>query len=138
MFLYVEGETDEACLRGWARALHKTQEFAGLAGLLDKVAFHYLKGGNADEMISLADRHFKACRFLSDDPCRLLVLDRNDGKWQARVGKDEQLLVWTKRHIESYLLVPEAWVRAVKAAADSQFELRGPTAMQAVRSFFLE
>lgn len=81
LLLYVEGETDEACLRGWARALAKTPEFAGLEGIMDRVAFHHLKGGSADEMLDLADRHFKACRFLSKDPRRLLVLDRNDGKW---------------------------------------------------------
>lgn len=134
LFLYVEGETDQACLRGWAAALASTPEFAGLTGAMDRVAFHYLKGGSADEMLSLADRHFKACRFLSEDPRRLLVLDRNDGKWQARVGKDDQLLVWSKRHIESYLLVPEAWERAVS----SQFGLWGLTAAGVVAGFFKE
>ena len=138
LLLYVEGETDEACLRGWARALAKTPQFAALDGIMDRVAFHYLKGGSAEEMLDLADKHFRACRFLSDDPRRVLVMDRNDGKWQARIGKDDQLLVWTKRHIESYLLVPNAWERAAKAAADSQFELAGPRATQAVRDFFNE
>lgn len=138
LLLYVEGETDEACLRGWARALARTSQFARLDAAMERVAFHCLRGGSADEMLNLADRHFRACRFLGEDPRRLLVLDRNDGKWQARAGKDEQLLVWTKRHIESYLLVPDAWVRAAQAAADSQFALAKSGATQAVRDFFNE
>jgi hypothetical protein len=138
LFFYIEGKSDEDCLRGWARALAKTQEFGGLAGNMDRVAFHYLKGGSSGDMLDAADRHFKACKFLSENPRRLVVLDRNEGKWQARVGKDEHLLVWTKRHIESYLLVPGAWARAVKTAADNQFALRGPLAVQVVRDFFNE
>jgi hypothetical protein len=131
LLLYVEGETDEACLRGWARALD-------LAKNMHRVAFVFLKGGSAREMLEFADRHFTACRFLGEEPRRLLVLDRNDGKWQPRAGKDENLLVWTKRHVEAYLLVPEAWVRAVHVAAQGQFSLAEPEATKLVRDFFAE
>lgn len=54
------------------------------------------------------------------------------------MGKDDQLLIWTKRHIESYLLVPDAWVRAAQVAAEGQFALAAPGATQAVRDFFNE
>jgi len=138
LLLYVEGETDEACLRGWARALVNDPTFARLGEAMDRVAFVPLKGGSPEEMLARADRHFKACRFLSQEPRRLLVLDRNDGKWQARMESDEQLLVWRKRHIESYLLVPDAWIRAAEAAAERQFALAGPAAVNVARAFFAE
>jgi hypothetical protein len=138
LLLYIEGETDEACLRGWACALADDPAFVRLGEAMSRVAFVTLRGGSAEEMLTLADRHFKACRFLSDAPRRLLILDRNDGKWQAQMGRDEQLLVWSKRHIESYLLVPAAWVRAAEAAAESQFSLARPCAAKAVADFFTE
>lgn len=138
LLLYVEGETDEACFHGWSRALSSDPAFARLGEAMDRVAFIPLKGGSAKEMLEQADRHFKACRFLGQDPIRLLVLDRNDGKWQARTKTDEQLLVWSKQHIESYLLVPDAWVRAVEEAAERQFALARQRGVDAVSSFFAE
>lgn len=138
LLLYVEGETDEECLRAWSRALAATPAFSRMEEVMDRVAFVFLRGGSAQDMLDHADRHFKACRFLSQNPKRLLILDRNEGKWQARARTDEQLFVWNKRHIESYLLVPHAWVRAVEAAAESQFALAKQKGVETVNSFFTE
>ncbi len=67
-----------------------------------------------------------------------MVLDRNDGKWQARVAQDSNLLVWSKRHIESYLLVPAAWKLAAVRAAEQAFDLATPALVNAVDNFFKE
>ena len=138
LMLYVEGETDAECLRGWARALAKVASFSGLAKFAELVGFHFLKGGSPEEMLEAADRHFQACRFLSPPARRLLVLDRNDGKWQSRIGRDEQLCVWNKRHIESYLLAPAAWRRAAEAGAPPQWELASVGLARTVADFFAE
>jgi hypothetical protein len=138
LIIYVEGETDEECLRGWAEALDSDSEFTSLKESMKGVAFVYLSGGSAKEMLEQADRHFLGCKLLSESAQRLMVLDRNEGKWQARIAQDASLLVWNKRHIESYLLVPSAWKRAAMRAAEQTFELATPALMTAVDAFFQE
>ena len=66
------------------------------------------------------------------------MLDRNDGKWQNRVVHDPLLIVWRKKHIESYLLVPSAWKRAVARAAEQTFALATAALENAVDTFFQE
>ena len=138
LIVYVEGETDEKCLRGWAEALGSNHEFASLAECLKSVAFVYLSGGSAETMIEQADQHFRGCKLLSETAQRLLVLDRNDGKWQNRVAHDPLLKVWRKKHVESYLLVPAAWKRAVSRAAEQTFALAAAALENTVDAFFQE
>ena len=138
VFVYVEGETDEELLRGWAKALAEDSAFKTLSQDMQRVAFVALKGGSADEMLQFADKHFRGCKLLGDGAERVLVLDRNDGKWLRRAEQDPNLLVWRKRHVESYLLVPEAWERAARAAADNQFPIVAGAAAGTVRNFFKE
>ncbi len=138
LILYVEGETDEKCLRGWAEALAVDPAFASLKESMKSVAFVYLSGGSAESMLEQADRHFRGCKLLSETAQRLLVLDRNDGKWQNRVLRDPLLIVWRKKHIESYLLVPSAWKRAVSRAAEQTFALATAALENAVDEFFQE
>jgi predicted ATPase len=138
LIIYVEGETDEECMRGWAEALADDASFTALRESMKGVAFVHLSGGSAKEMLEKADRHFAGCKLLSESAQRLMVLDRNDGKWQARRAQDSSLFVWSKRHIESYLLVPSAWKRAAQLAAEQNFELATPALMNAVDTFFKE
>ena len=138
VFVYVEGETDEELLRGWAEALGKSPELRSLSNDMPRVAFVALRGGSADEMLQFADRHFRGCKLLGEGAERVLVLDRNDGKWIRRAEQDPNLLVWRKRHVESYLLVPEAWERAARNAAENQFPIAREAAAGAVRAFFKE
>ena len=69
---------------------------------------------------------------------RVLLLDRNDGKWEGRKGQVPGLHVWMRRHIESYLLLPEAWKRAAGAAAQERFPLAAGKTDAAVDDFFRE
>jgi hypothetical protein len=138
LIIYVEGESDEECFRGWSEALNADPAFAMLAESMKEVAFVYLAGGSAEVMLAQADRHFRGCKLLSESAQRLMVLDRNDGKWQSRVGHDSSLLVWKKRHVESYLLVPSAWKRAAAQAATQTFELAAAALENIVAAFFHE
>jgi len=131
-------ESDEECFRGWSEALNADPAFAMLAESMKEVAFVYLAGGSAEVMLAQADRHFRGCKLLSESAQRLMVLDRNDGKWQSRVGHDSSLLVWKKRHVESYLLVPSAWKRAAAQAATQTFELAAAALENIVAAFFHE
>lgn len=136
LIVYVEGETDEKCLRGWAEALADDPAFSSLKEDMKSVAFIYLSGGSAESMLEQADRHFKGCKLLSEKAQRILVLDRNDGKWQNRVAHDPLLKVWRKKHIESYLLVPAAWKRAVARAIEQTFPLAAAALENTVDAFF--
>ena len=138
VFVYVEGETDEELLRGWADALGRDPEFGILSQAMRRVAFVRLRGGSAEKMLEFADKHFRGCKFLGDGGERVLVLDRNDGKWLRRAELDPNLFVWRKRHVESYLLVPEAWKRAGLKAAEDQFPIASQAAAATVESFFRE
>jgi AAA domain, putative AbiEii toxin, Type IV TA system len=138
LIIYVEGETDEECLRGWAEALAEDSNFASLKESMKAVAFVYLAGGSADSMLEQADKHFRGCKLLSASAQRLMILDRNDGKWQNRIAQDTSLMVWRKKHIESYLLVPSAWKRAASGAAEQIFELATASLENTVDTFFQE
>ena len=138
LIIYVEGESDEECLRGWADSLAQDSSFSLLKEGMKAVAFVYLRGGDAESMLEQADKHFCGCKLLSESAQRLMVLDRNDGKWQNRVAQDSSLLVWSKRHIESYLLVPSAWKRAASLAAEQTFELGIAPLENTVNIFFNE
>ncbi len=138
LIIYIEGEGDEECLRGWVDSLAKDSSFASLNEKMKAVAFVYLSGGSAETMLEQADRHFRGCKLLSESAQRLMVLDRNDGKWRNRVAQDSSLLVWSKRHVESYLLVPSAWKRAASLAAEQTFELATASLENTVDAFFNE
>ncbi len=47
LIIYVEGETDEDCLRGWAESLASDASFSGLTKRMEGVAFVHLSGGYA-------------------------------------------------------------------------------------------
>lgn len=136
VFVYVEGETYEELFRGWAKALLGDAELKSVVQNMDRVAFVPLRGGSADEMLQFADRHFRGCKLIGEGAERVMVLDRNDGKWVRRAEHDPKLFIWRKRHIENYLLVPSAWERAARTAADSQFPIASVAAATTVTEFF--
>ena len=138
LIVYVEGETDEELIRGWAAVAAGTPELAGLRDVMDQSAFWVLSGGGREEMLRKADQHFRACRFLSEQAKRVLLLDRNDGRWEGLQGQVPGLHVWTRRHIESYLLSPSVWKRAVAAAAHERFPLVAGKTDALVDNFFRE
>lgn len=112
LLVYVEGETDEELLRAWAETLASDPEFHGIQEALGQVAFVILSGGSAEVMKGRAERHFDGARLLSRDAERVIVLDRNDGKWNNLAAANPVLRVWGRRHIENYLLNPVIWKRA--------------------------
>jgi len=106
MILYVEGETDERLLRGWARAC-KAEE------ALNKVCFHHMGGGSKLQMNQATDRHFDGIRQILPKAKRLVLFDFDtaDNAFHP-APTNPSLFEWKRRNIENYLLVPEAWQRA--------------------------
>ena len=130
LLVYVEGETDAELLRAWGEVLQEDAEFAELKPAMAQVAFVPLGGGDATTMKERAERHFEGARLLSRGAERVMLLDRNEGRWDTLAPDNPVLRVWRRRHIENYLLNPEAW----KRAAQVQF----PLGSEIVDQFFLE
>ena len=103
--LYVEGPRDRDILEGWARAAS-----APLARALREAAV--ILGGRQPER---AAAHFAEQRAVRPGLQGLCVLDRDGGDEPAGISRLDGLEVftWSRRHIESYLLVPAAIRRSL-------------------------
>ena len=108
--LYVEGPSDCDILRSWARLLSPR-----LSKIVAQSAV--ILGGRRP---ARAVEHFGRIRDQSEDARGVCVLDRDGhgkvgGSGEAQDGLE--FFTWSRRHIESYLLVPTAMRRCLGAAA---------------------
>jgi len=108
-FLYVEGPRDRAILREWAYRLLPS---------MARRLFHgsVILGGRRP---ARAIEHFRRAGGLEQGVRGMCVLDRDDGTppiEHSEPGLD--FFTWGRRHIESYLLVPEAICRTLRRADD--------------------
>ncbi len=105
-FLYVEGPRDAAILRIWARRISRQ-----LARRLESRVV--ILGGRRP---ARAQEHFRA-KWGEDPQGRgLVVLDRDHHGSSDTVSCFEpglEVFIWKRRHIESYLLVPDAIRRSL-------------------------
>lgn len=105
LVLYVEGPRDRSILRAWAYRLMPRRARALFQASV-------ILGGRRPER---ALEHFGA-RFGEVPGARALcILDRDGGEESVPDvnGYDLQFFTWSRRHIESYLLVPQAIRRAL-------------------------
>ena len=109
MVLYTEGTTDFEILRIWASVLGKD------VSVFDRLPLHVL--GTRDP--KQAREHFSGVKSFRSDIEGVCVLDP-DKDPEALYSSIEHLkedaleyFVWKRRHLESYLLVPEAIGRAM-------------------------
>jgi hypothetical protein len=103
--LYVEGPRDRDILEGWTRAAS-----VALARAVRETAV--ILGGR---QLRRALSHFAEAAAARPGLRGLCVLDRDD-EAEAPGGGAEglEIFVWSRRHIESYLLVPAAIQRALR------------------------
>jgi len=105
--LYVEGPRDRDVLRAWALRLHAPLGRAMAAAAV-------ILGGRQPRR---ARSHFRELRDAHPDALGLCVLDRDGNGHDLSPPEEEPGLefhVWGRRHIESYLLVPEAIRRSLR------------------------
>jgi len=108
--LYVEGARDRDVLRAWAQRVHPPLARAVASDAV-------ILGGRQPER---AAAHFRELRAAAPRARGLCVLDRDGGVDDLGLPEGEPGLefhVWPRRHIESYLLVPEAIRRSLRLPA---------------------
>lgn len=132
--LYVEGEDDERILRSWANALGKDQA-------LNKFYFKTMGGGSKKEMQESADRHFDGLKHLFPQVKRMIVFDYDTDSSFHPPKNNPVIFEWRRKNIENYLLVSNAWERAVKKAFGddgSQGNLFMNKAASIIKDFFVQ
>ena len=125
--LYVEGESDERILRAWAAP-------CGAQTAMDKVCFKSMGGGDKQSMKTRADEHFTALRHIIPEVSRLMLFDYDDRAAFHPKPNNPSLFEWTRKNIENYLLVPDAWKRATLRFGEG--ELFVQPVLQAIDDFF--
>lgn len=104
-FLYVEGPRDREIIEGWA--LRTSRRLAECVR-----GSTVILGGRQP---ARACEHFSDARAENADARGLCVLDRDQELAPPAAGPDGlELFVWSRRHIESYLLVPAALARVLR------------------------
>lgn len=107
--VYVEGPRDRDILRGWA---FRVSPALGEALAAAAVILGGRRPGRAIE-------HFEGVRRFAEGSRALCVLDRDDEPAASAEGAAGlEFFTWSRRHIESYLLVPDAIRRAIRARPD--------------------
>jgi len=105
ILLYVEGETDERLLRGWATSL-------SMQDILNQVCFRVMRGGSKDKMKMDSDSHFEGVKQIIPSTKRIVLFDYDDEATFHPEESNPVLYEWRRKNIENYLLVPDAWIRA--------------------------
>jgi hypothetical protein len=81
---------------------------------MDKFCFHAMAGGGKANMKARADEHFAALKEIIPAVRRMMLFDYDDAESAFHPQADNPALAeWTRKNIENYLLVPDAWKRAV-------------------------
>jgi hypothetical protein len=129
--VYVEGESDERILRGWA-------EQCGALPMMDKLCFKVMGGGNKQAMKDQAEKHFTALGQIVPGVKRLMLFDYDDSDSAFHPLENNVALVeWKRKNIENYLLVPPAWRRAaLQNLNDLDGDLFNQPVLQAISAFF--
>jgi len=105
--LYVEGEDDGRILSAWANTLNKTEVY-------QKFYPYFLGGGTKKEMQEKAKNHYQALKQIVPDLKQAILFDRDNDEVAINPLSNQPVLnEWKRKNIDNYLLVPEAWKRAV-------------------------
>lgn len=131
ILLYVEGETDERLLRGWANSL-------GMQDKLNQVCFRVMRGGSKQKMKDDSDRHFDGVKQIIPNAKRLMLFDFDDSTKAFHPPPDNLVLYeWRRKNIENYLLVPNAWIRAaLQKIGITETEIFSVPIRELIMSFF--
>lgn len=130
--LYLEGDDDNRILAAWAETLKESDTFA-----------HYypyiLHGTSKEDMKNRSQVHFEALKQINPNLKRVLLLDY-DGDETFHPGPGNPCLKeWKRKNIDNYLMVADAWKRAVaKNCNDREDSLLLQPLFSVIDEFFEE
>jgi len=129
--LYVEGEDDERILNAWASVLKKEP-------VLNTFYIETLGGTSKKEMKEKADKHFDGLKKINPRVKRLMLFDYDTDETAFHPElNNPSLFEWTRKNIENYLLVPDAWKRAIiKNGNEKELNLLNAHLYKIVDDFF--
>lgn len=108
--VYVEGEDDDRILSEWARILGKETVYQRF--------YPYILGGTSKQaMKERADMHYRALKQIVPNLKRVMILDYDGANTYHPDQSNPVYHEWKRKNIDNYLLVPDAWMRAISAAA---------------------
>ncbi|MDR3246912.1 MAG: AAA family ATPase [Prevotellaceae bacterium] len=112
--LYLEGKDDERILSAWANTLNQTESY-------QKFYPCFLGGSTKKEMSTKADKHYEALKQIVPNLKRAILLDYDSEQTAINPPENQPVLnEWKRKNIDNYLLVPEAWKRAVQKEGNIQ------------------
>ncbi len=128
--IYVEGDTDERILRTWAGILNAETD-------IKRVCFSNMSGGSKEDMKEDAKKHFLSVKQIIPKIKRLMIFDYDTDKTAFHPKEtNEALFEWKRKNIENYLLVPDAWKRAIHQVLGIPDDLFLISLKQIVDDFF--
>lgn len=107
--LYVEGEDDDRILSAWAGVLDVSKEY-------QQFYPYILGGGDKKVMEKRAEEHYNALKQINSALQRIILFDYDDERAHHPDTSNPCLKEWKRKNIDNYLLIPEAWKRAVNIA----------------------
>ncbi len=113
--LYLEGEDDDRILSEWARALGKYDIYHRFYPFI-------LGGANKSLMREKSDTHYKALKQIVPTLKRVLLLDYDGDETYHPDTNNPVYHEWKRKNIDNYLLVPDAWKRAVAEAVGEEVD----------------
>lgn len=104
--LYVEGEDDDRILSAWANVINKDNVYQKF--------YTYPLGGRSKQLMKeCSDDHYTALKQIVPALKRVVLLDYDNEDTYHPDDNNPCLKEWKRKNIDNYLLVPEAWRRAV-------------------------
>ncbi|MFZ1751804.1 MAG: hypothetical protein WAU01_16515, partial [Saprospiraceae bacterium] len=130
--LYVEGEDDERLLIAWA-------EILGHTSLFNSFHIHKMGGTTKDNMKKLSDDHFNALKQINPKVKRVVLFDYDSEETFHPAPDNPVIKEWKRKNIENYLLVPEAWKKAILDVKNqTDFDLFSSDISLTIDHFFSE
>jgi hypothetical protein len=126
--LYLEGEDDNRILSAWANTLNKSDVY-------QQFYTYFLRGSTKREMIDKATNHYKALKKFVPNLKQAILLDL-DNEVLFSSANQPTCNEWRRRNIDNYLLVPDAWKRAVENKGDNAQGLFKKPYDDVIESFF--
>lgn len=105
--LYLEGEDDDRILAAWSKVLQKDSIYQRY--------YPYTLGGASKKLMKeYSDEHYTALKQIVPDLTRILLLDYDSGtSYHPDIKKNKSYIEWKRKNIDNYLLVPNAWKKAI-------------------------